>query len=178
MDIKKDEIKEIKKLGTLNGSEVKLVTLKGGFHIGLGKKQKNSREADILAVGSHPALVSHQISKKYETKFEQAMTKNEADAMPSVKDYSHNLTSADKNVLGLDVFAIKKNEEVEFKITKHNFEIFSIHATESSGQITLEKTEKNQDRIKNLDIKELSKSLGKTIKEYADENGLKIKKEF
>ena len=68
MDIKEDEIKDIKKLGTLNGSEVKLVTLKGGFHIGMGKKRENSRKSEILAVGSHPALVSHQISKKYESK--------------------------------------------------------------------------------------------------------------
>lgn len=178
MEIKKDEIKEIKKLGTLNGSEVKLVTLKGGFHIGLGKKAKNSKSADILAVGSHPALVSHQISKKFDNKFEQAMNKSENDAMPSVKDYSHNLSSADKNVLGLDVFAIKKNEKVEFKVTKHNFEIFSIQANESGNEITLEKTEKNTARLKNLDKKELSKSLEKTIKEYADENGLKIKKNF
>ena len=41
MEIKEDEIKEVRKLGTLNGSEVKLVTLKGGFHIGMGKKDKN-----------------------------------------------------------------------------------------------------------------------------------------
>jgi len=178
VEIKEDEIKEIKKLGTLNGSEVKLVTLKGGFHIGMGKKRANSKNNDILAVGSHPAIVSHQISKKFEKEFEQTMTKNEADAMPDVVDYSHNLNSTQKNVLGLDIYVIKKNEKIEFKVTKHNFEIFSIQANEVGKDITLEKTSKNEARLANLNKKELSDNLEKTIKEYAKENGLRIKKKF
>lgn len=178
MEIKEDEIKEVRKLGTLNGSEVKLVTLKGGFHIGMGKKAKNSRQSDILAVGSHPALISHQISKKFNEKFEEVMVKNEKDAMPDVTDYSHNLNSTQRNVLGLDIYAIKKNENIEFKVTKHNFEIFSIKASEDVSGITLEKTEKNEERLANLDKIELSKNLEKTIKEYAKTNGLKIKKKF
>lgn len=178
MEIKQDEIKETKKLGTLHNSEVKLISLKGGFHIGIGKKSSNSQNSDILAVGSHPAIVSHQISKKYNTKFEEAMAKNEEGSSSTVCEYSHNLNSAQKNVLGLDIYAVKKNEQVEFKVTKHNFEIFSIQANEMAGEITLEKTEKNEARLKNLDKKELSKNLEKSIREYANEHGLKIKKNF
>lgn len=178
MEIKEDEIKETKNIGTLHNSEVKLISLKGGFHIGVGKKQANSKSSDILAVGSHPAIVSHQISKKYNDKFEQKMEKNEGDSLPSIIEYSHNLSSANKNVLGLDIYAIKKNEKTEFKVTKHNFEIFSIQTSESNGSIVLEKTEKNIDRLKNVDKTELSKNLEKTIKEYATKNGLKIKKKF
>jgi late competence protein required for DNA uptake (superfamily II DNA/RNA helicase) len=177
VDIKQDEIKEIKKIGTLNGSEVKLVTLKGGFHIGMGKKGKKSKKSEILAVGSHPALVSHQISKKHGS-FEQVMAKNERDAMPSVTDYSHNLSSSEKSVRGLDIVAMKKNEKVEFQITKHNFEIFSISASELNGEIVLEKSTKNEEMLSSLNKQELSKKLTKTIKEYAQENGLKIKKNF
>jgi hypothetical protein len=178
VQIKQDEIKEIKKLGTLNGSEVKLVTLKGGFHIGMGKKQKNSSKSDILAVGSHPAIVSHQISKKFNSKFEQVMEKNEQDSIPAIKEYSHNLDSTQKNVLGLDIYAMKKNENVEFHVTKHNFEIFSIQATENGGEIVLEKTTKNAERLSNLDKKQLSQNLEKSIKEYAKEKNLKIKRKF
>jgi hypothetical protein len=177
MDIKQDEIKEVKKLGTLHDSEVKLVTLKGGFHIGMGKKNKNSKNSEILAVGSHPALVSHQISKKYNQKFEQTMAKSEKEALPSVVEYSHNLSSVEKNVLGLDIYAVKKNEKVQFKITKHNFEIFSIHANENGGDITLEKTEK-RNIPGNVNKTELSKNLEKAIKEYANKNSLNIKKKF
>ena len=178
MDIKEDEIKDIKQLGTLHGSEVKLITLKGGFHIGMGKKSKTSKSSDILAVGSHPALISHQITKKFNNKFEQSMAKNESEAMPEVIDCSHNLNSTQRNVLGLDIYTIKKNEIVEFKVTKHNFEIFSIQANESGSEITLEKTAKNEDRLANLDKVELSKNLEKTIKEYATGKSLKINKKF
>jgi len=178
MEIKEDEVKEVRKIGKLNDSEVKLVTLKGGFHIGMGVKDKNSKKSEILAVGSHPAIVSHQISKKYENKFEQAMAKNESEAMGSVSDYSHNLDSAQKNVLGIDIYAIKKNQELEFKVTKHNFEIFSIKATENSDSLTLEKTEKDTSKMGSVDKKRLSQSLEKSIKEYAKENKLNIKKKF
>ena len=88
MEINKDEIKETKKIGKLNGSDVKMITLKGGFHIGMGKKEKDSKKNDILAVGSHPALVSHQISKKYNSKFEENLAKNESETMPSVVELS------------------------------------------------------------------------------------------
>jgi hypothetical protein len=178
MEIKQDEIKEIKKIGTLNGTEVKLVTLKGGFHIGMGKKEKNSAKTDILAVGSHPALVFHQISKKYENKFEETMEKNEQEAMPSVIDYSKNLSSTQKNVLGLDIYVMEKNEKIEFKITKHNFEIFSIESDKVGNEIVLKKTSKDLSKLRNVDKKELSKNLEKTIKEYAKENGLNVKKNF
>lgn len=177
MDIKQDEIKETKKIGTLNGAEVKLVTLKGGFHIGMGVKNKNSKKSEILAVGSHPALVSHQISKKH-SKFEEVMAKNEQEAMPSVIDYSHNLTSAERNVRGLDIVAMKKNDNINFQVTKHNFGIFKIEGYEDHDSIVLEKTYKDSEKLSTLDIEKLSKNLNKTIKEYAKENGLKIKINF
>jgi S-adenosylmethionine synthetase len=177
MDIKLDEIKDSKKIGTLNGSEVKVITLKGGFHIGMGVKNKNSKKSEILAVGSHPALVSHQISKKHKG-FEEAMAKNEKETMPSVIDYSHNLTSAERNVRGLDIIAMKKNENINFQVTKHNFGIFKIEGYEDNDSIVLEKTHKDSEKLSTLDIQKLSKNLNKTIKEYAKENRLKIKINF
>lgn len=177
MDIKEDEIKEIKKIGHLNGAEVSLVTLKGGFHIGMGRKDKNASKNDILAVGSHPALINHQISKKFNDKFEQTMAKNEAGQQAQVLEYSHVLNKQ-QNTTGLDIYAIKKNESVEFKITKHNFNVFSIQATEIAGEIVLEKTEKDAEKLSQMDIKDLSEKLGQSIKEYAKKNNLKIKKKF
>lgn len=175
MEINKDEIKEIKKIGKLNGSDVKIITLKGGFHIGMGKKEKDSKKNDILAVGSHPALVSHQISKKYNSKFEENLAKNESETMPSVVELSDILNSKEKNVLGLDIYMIKKNESVEFKVTKHNFEIFSINAEQNCDELLLKNTDKNEESLKNLDKKSLSNKLQKTIKKYADKNNLRVK---
>jgi len=178
MEIKEDEIKEVKVIGNMNGSQVKLVTLKGGFHIGMGKKEKSGKNAEILAVGSHPALINHQLEKKFKGKFEQSLTKNESENIGEVEQYSHNLSSVEKNVKGMDIFSMKKNENIEFTVTKHNFEIFSIKATEDSEFITLEKTEKNEESINNVNKKSLSKSLEKSIWEYAKKAGKKVKKKF
>jgi hypothetical protein len=178
MDIKEDEIKEINKLGNLNGDEVKLVTLKGGLHIGIGKKSEDSKKSAILAVGSHPALVSYQISKQFNQKFEQNLTKAEGEITPEVIDYSKNLSPLNKNILGLDIYAIKTGNDIDFKITKHNFEIFSIQATNDMGILSLNKTIKNDERLSNLNKNELSKNLEKTIKQFAKNNELKIKKKF
>lgn len=178
MDIKEDEIKEINKLGTLNGSEVKLITLKGGFHIGIGKKKENSENNDILAVGSHPALVSYQISKKFDNKFEQTLNKSEKNTHHEVTQYSKNLTIQENDKLGLDIYAIKTSQTVDFKLTKHNFEIFSIKASVEDDTLVLNKSSKNLEQLKNLNKSELSKNLEKSIKDFASSNKLKIKKQF
>jgi hypothetical protein len=178
MDIKEDEIKEVNKLGTLNGDEVKLVTLKGGFHVGIGKKDEDSKKSSILAVGSHPALVSYQISKKYENKFEQTMAKNEGEPSTQVANYSKALSSLQKNVLGLDIYIMKTEEKIDFKITKHNFEIFSIEAVKNDKDLVLNKIHKNSERLTNINKGELSKSLEKAIKIFAKKNKLNIKKKF
>jgi hypothetical protein len=178
MDINEDEVKEVSKIGTLNGDEVKIVTLKGGLHIGIGKKSENSNKAAILAVGSHPALVSYQISKKYDQKFEQIMNKNEKELLPEVSNNSNNLSSTEKNVLGLDIYTIKNGQEIDFKITKHNFEIFSIKANQLGDYLSLDKIIKNEERLTNLNKKELSEKLEKTIKKFAKSNKLRIKKNF
>jgi S-adenosylmethionine synthetase len=98
--------------------------------------------------------------------------------MPSVIDYSHNLTSAERNVRGLDIIAMKKNENINFQVTKHNFGIFKIEGYEDNDSIVLEKTHKDSEKLSTLDIQKLSKNLNKTIKEYAKENRLKIKINF
>lgn len=178
MDIKEDEIKEVNKLGNLNGDEVKLITLKGGLHIGVGKKTENSNKSAILAIGSHPALVSYQISKKFEQKFEETLNKSEGKISPEVTNYSKNLSSMNKNIMGLDIYAIKTGENVDFKITKHNFEIFSIQAVDDGQTLSLNKTSKNEERLSKLNKAELSKNLEKAIRQFAKNSKLKIKKKF
>jgi len=180
MDINQDEVKEVNKLGTLNGDEVKLVSLKGGLHIGIGKKSESSLKNTILAVGSHPALVSYQISKKFDNKFEQTLNKNENDngINSEVIDYSDNLSSTERNVLSLNIYAIKDNDVVDFKITKHNFEVFSVEATKEEDVLFLNKISKNEEGLNKVNKTELSKNLEKAIKEYAKSKKLKVKKNF
>ena len=83
-----------------------------------------------------------------------------------------------KNILGIDIYAIKTGDKVDFKITKHNFEIFSIQASKDDSVLSLNKTFKNEERLSRLDKSELSKSLEKAIKQFAKNNKLKIEKKF
>lgn len=178
MEIKQDEIKEVKKIGKLNGDDVKLIALKGGFHIGMGKKEKNSNKIDILAVGSHPALIHHQISKQYPNSFEQTLQKSESELLPSIEEYSQFLNKQHRDLLGLDIYVMKKNEEVEFKITQHNLDVFTIKAKQTDNVLELNKTEKHSKIINNMNIKDLSKSLEKSIQKYAEQNSINVKKNF
>jgi len=178
MNIKEDEIKEIKKIGSLNGEEVKLITLKGGFHIGMGRKNKSSKQPDILAVGSHPALVNYQIEKKHGADYEQVMEKNESDALPVVSDYSHNLKSSFKNVFGMDIYSMQKNQEIEFKLTKHNFEACSVKVTQDDGELFVEDFKWDSSKVKNMsksDVECLCDSVIESIIEYARENKLRVR---
>jgi hypothetical protein len=178
VEIKQDEIKEVKKIGKLNGDDVKIIALKGGFHIGMGKKEKNSNKVDILAVGSHPALIHHQISKQYPNSFEQTLQKSESNLLPSIEEHSQFLDKKHRDLLGLDIYVMKKNEEVQFKITQHNLDVFTINAKESNGTLELNKTEKHSKTLNNMDIKDLSKSLEKSIQQYAKKHNVSIKKKF
>lgn len=178
MDIKEDEIKEIKKIGSLNGGEVKLITLKGGFHIGVGKKNKNSKKPDILAVGSHPALINYQIEKKHGIDYEQVMTKNETEAMPTVTEYSHNLKSSFKNILGMDIYAMKKSDSVQFKLTKHNFDICTVETSEDGEEIVVHDFNWEQSKVDKMsknDLDVVCDNIIDSIYEYATQNNLKVK---
>ena len=49
MEIKPNEVKEIKIIGKLHGDDVKVVITDGGFHVGMGKKEKKSNKAEELS---------------------------------------------------------------------------------------------------------------------------------
>ena len=84
MEIKPNEVDEVKVIGKLNGDDVKLVKTHGGFHIAMGKKDKKSNKAEALAAGSHQALVAYQIEKIHGNDFEPTIFKSEANSAPYV----------------------------------------------------------------------------------------------
>lgn len=173
MEIDKKEIREVKKLGTLDGSEVKLVSLKGGFHIGLGKK-KNGQKDEILAAGSHPAIVAHQISKTYGHSFEQTLNKSEQESMPAVVDYSHTIEASLIKNEGYDIYALKNNTQCEFKLTKHNFDVCTILAKDNGSEIVIEKYIHSSKPIAKEVSETLSKAMDESIKDFAKQLNRKV----
>lgn len=123
MRITPDEISNIEDIGTLNKKPVKLIKLKGGFHVAIGRK-KGSINEEALGAGSHPAIVKYNLEKQYPD-FEPIMMKSEGFNEPIVEKHSHFL-SEELRKSGHDIFSIQDGPEVEFQVTKHNANIATI----------------------------------------------------
>ena len=168
MEIKPNEVEEVKVIGKLNGDDVKLVKTHGGFHIAMGKKDKKSNKAEALAAGSHQALVAYQIEKMHGQDFEPTMFKSEAERLPKVEDKSDMLPDMAKNA-GLEVYILSKFNHVDFVICKNNVELAK-YETEHSGQ---EMTVKDYSFRSSLSPnKFVSQVLAKAIDEKMKELGL------
>jgi hypothetical protein len=117
MNLKPEDLDTVEEAGMLDGQPIKLVRTKGGFWMAANHK-------GVLAAGSHPAIVKHQLSKMFPA-FQPVMCKSEAFSDALVEKHSHFL-SDDLRKSGHDVYSIQNGQDVEFQITKHNIKIASI----------------------------------------------------
>lgn len=120
MNLRPEDIDQIEEAGILEGQPIKLCRTKGGFWMAANHK-------GILAAGSHPAIVKHQLSKMF-SNFQPAMCKSESIADAFVEKHSHFL-SDDLRKSGHDIYSIQIGPEVEFQITKHNMKLASVQTT-------------------------------------------------
>ena len=118
MDILPNEVESVKIIGQLFGDDVKLVKTVGGFNIAVGKKKKTERKAEALAAGSHPAIVSHQLSKEYGADFQPAIFKSEHDRLEEVENKTEHLTR--ENIeKGIELYTLVKDKKIDFIVYKH-----------------------------------------------------------
>jgi hypothetical protein len=122
MEIKPDEVEEVKIIGKLHDDDVKLVKTKGGFYVAVGKKKKESNKADALAAGSHQALVAYQVEKIHGNSFQPTISKSEKDRLPEVEDMTKILPDQAINS-GLELFVLEKYNHIDFVFCKHNIEL-------------------------------------------------------
>lgn len=122
MEIKPNEVEEVKVIGKLHDDDVKLVKTKGGFYVAVGKKKKESNKADALAAGSHQALVAYQVEKMHGNSFQPVMSKSESDKLPKVEDMTEILPDQAQNS-GLELFVLEKYNHIDFIFCKHNIEL-------------------------------------------------------
>jgi len=166
MQITANDVDRIEDSGTIDGNPVKLVRTKGGFWLALGRRKYKSSE-DVLAAGSHPAIVKYQLEKQFPD-YHPAMMKSEGFVEPLVMSHSHFL-SDDLRKNGYDIFSVQTGPSVEFLITKHNSQIATVNSEFSKDHLIIE----------NLNIpKEFAKAMaGATVeKSVSCEAGLKLKK--
>ena len=157
MDLKPEEIDTIKTVGSLNGDEVKLIRLKGGLHIAVGKGNKKDKENKPLAVASHPGIILHQIEKEFKTDFHRTMAKSEAEDLGNLTSFSH-IVPDDKSNKGYDMFSLEKNGIVEYTVTKFNINVANLSLYKNSEEIlSVSCKDKNM-------VKEFSEWIAKAIK--------------
>lgn len=136
MEIKPNEVEEVKVIGKLHGDDVKVVKTYGGFHIAMGKKEKKSNKADALAAGSHGALVAYQIEKMYGTDFEPAIYKSEADQLPKVEDRTDSLPDMVKNA-GIEMYVVSKFNNLDFIMCKNGVELVKYETQAENGDLVI-----------------------------------------
>jgi hypothetical protein len=122
MEIDAKEIDSIKTVGSLNDQEVKLIRLKGGFHIAVGRQNKKDKNSRPISAGSHPGIVLHQIEKEFGKDFERSMAKSEIEDIGNITSLSF-LVPKEYESKGYDLFSIQKNGMTEIVITKQNFDV-------------------------------------------------------
>lgn len=117
MDILPNEVESVNVIGKLFDDDIKIVKTNGGFHVAIGKKKRNSKKAEVLAGGSHPAIIAHQLSKDYGSDFQPSLAKSEHERMPQVEEKTKYLSSQ-SIASGIELFTLHKNEELEFVLCK------------------------------------------------------------
>lgn len=124
MNLTPEEIDKVEDAGVLNNEPVKMIRTKGGFWMAVGRpKGKHKQEA--LTAGSHPAIVKYNLEKQYPD-YQPALMKSEyfSDNI-KVDKHSHYL-SDDLRKSGHDIYSIQNGQDIEFQITKHNAEVYSV----------------------------------------------------
>lgn len=136
IEIKESEIANVESMGTLDGEDVKLVTTHGGLRIAVGKL-KGKMKDEVLAAGSHPAIVRYNIQKSYSS-FQPSLMKSEAGVEPMVAEMSF-LLPKDMFDKSFDIYVVKKNLDFEVVLTKNNVEVIKYDATVSGDDVVVQK---------------------------------------
>ena len=175
MDILPEEIESIKSIGQLNGDEVKMIKTSGGFFLAVGKKKKTSRKPEVLAAGSHGAIVAHQMCKEYKRSFQPAIAKSEHEQLAKVEDKSCFLAMplSDK---GIELFVLSKNNSLDFILSKHGLTIGKYETEVSDNKLIIKNHELKTCFYPTLK-KEVSEAIAGAMQEKIKELNLTISKE-
>lgn len=79
--VRPEEVDSVEEIGLLGDEPVKLIKMIGGFHIATAKVRGNDK---ALSMGSHAAIVRHNLEKTYGSTFKPHMMKSEQATEPVV----------------------------------------------------------------------------------------------
>ncbi|HLD91700.1 MAG TPA: hypothetical protein VI911_11935 [Patescibacteria group bacterium] len=163
MDIKPADIEKIDVLGELNDENVKIIKTFGGYFLAVGNKKKGQKSPEVLAAGSHPALVSHQLCKEFES-FKPALQKSEH-TNTIVEEVTSKLDPTIVNK-GFEAFILSENNKINFIVSRFNLDIVKYEAEISNNCLSFSKHSSN-DIAKNYP--ELQKNLASIMNDKCTE---------
>lgn len=139
IEIKPSEISDIDSLGILDGEDVKLVRTAGGLYIAVGKPRGKQKE-EVLAAGSHPAIVRYNIEKSFKN-FQPSLMKSEGQMQDLVSEMS-DLLSDEMKDKGYDFYIIKKSNQVDLVLTKSQVEVLKYEGHLVENELVISKADK------------------------------------
>jgi hypothetical protein len=139
IEIKPSEIESVDSIGELDGEQVKLVKTRGGLYIAVGRPRGKKKE-EVIAAGSHPAIVKYNIEKSF-AEFQPAMMKSEAGEESIVAGMS-DLLPADMRKSGYDLYVLRKSNAVDFVLTQSQIEVISFPGYLIDSDLILFKSDK------------------------------------
>lgn len=174
MEIKPNEIEEIRVIGDLYEDDVKLIKTIGGFYLAVGRKKANSKKPEALAAGAHEAIVAHQVSKNFGADFKPAIFKSEAEQLHQVEEKDEYLSKSNIDK-GIKLYVLQKQENLSFVLSRRgSVTLAQYNAYVEDGALCLQKGEFATDLQAD---KNLSEALSRAIQDKAYDLGLsKIEK--
>ena len=142
MKIKENEIASIENIGELEDQPVEMIRTHGGLFIGLGVAKGKSQK-EILAAGSHPALIKYTIEKNHRN-FRPSLQKSESGIPEDVVGFTEFLP-LNLRKSGHDLFMVKSPLDMKFILTKHGTEIGKVDGCYSDDSLVLINSTTNLD---------------------------------
>jgi hypothetical protein len=139
IEIKPSEIDSVDSIGDLAGEQVKLVKTKGGLYIAVGRPRGKKKE-EVIAAGSHPAIVRYNIEKSF-SEFRPSMMKSESGEESLVAGMT-DLLPLKMRSSGYDLYVVKKSNEVDFILTKSQIEVLRYNGHLVDSDLVVSKTDK------------------------------------
>lgn len=170
MDILPNEVESVQDAGHLFDSTVKLLKTAGGLFLAVGKKKKNSRKTEVLAAGSHAAIVNHQLSKQYGSDFEPVIAKSENDRLEDVRENTSFLPSGAIGS-GLELFTLSKNENVKFVLYKHGLSLVEYDGEIKNDTLIVKNSQIDRNLFKS--DRKVAEAISRSMRDKAFELNLK-----
>ena len=120
--IRPEEIDDIFEIGEINGNSVKAIKTIGGFYAATMKDHAGKDQ--VLAGGSHPALVKFSLKKKFGNNWHPILNKSEGAKEEQVVEKTHLLP---KNLIdsGFNMNAVISDTEVSVVVDRFGVEVMT-----------------------------------------------------